>query len=37
VLVAPDGSRIYAVSPRDGVLAWPASGGDATTFEKQEE
>ena len=37
VLVAPDGSRIYAVSPRDGVLAWPASGGDATTFEKPEE
>nr|WP_300048317.1 hypothetical protein [uncultured Nocardioides sp.] len=37
VLVAPDGSRIYAVSPRDGVLAWPASGGGATTFEKAEE
>ena len=37
VLVAPDGSRVYAVSPRDGVLAWPAAGGEATTFEKPEE
>jgi len=37
VLVAPDGSRVYAVSPRDGVLAWPASGGEPTTFEKPEE
>jgi WD40 repeat protein len=34
VLVAPDGSRVYAVSPRDGVLAWPARGGEATAFEK---
>jgi WD40 repeat protein len=37
VLVAPDGSRVYAVSPRDGVLSWPARGGEATAFEKPEE
>jgi WD40 repeat protein len=34
VLVAPDESRVYAVSPRDGVLAWPASGGEVTAFEQ---
>lgn len=34
VLVAPNGTRIYAVSPRDGVLSWDAAGGEATTFEK---
>jgi len=34
VLVAPDGSRVYAVSPRDGVLAWPAAGGEATVFDR---
>jgi WD40 repeat protein len=34
VLVAPDASRVYAVSPRDGILAWPASGGEVTAFEQ---
>ncbi|MBC2932059.1 WD40 repeat domain-containing protein [Nocardioides sp. zg-1228] len=34
VLVSPDGSRIYAISPRDGILAWRVSGDPATTFEK---
>jgi WD40 repeat protein len=32
VLVPPD-SRILAVSPRDGVLAWEAAGGEPTTFD----
>lgn len=36
VLVSPDGARVYAVSPRDGVLAWDAAGGDATTFDEPE-
>ena len=33
VLVSPDGTRVLAVSPRDGVLAWEASGGGPTTFD----
>jgi WD40 repeat protein len=33
VLVSPD-SRIMAVSPRDGVLAWQAAGGEPTTFDE---
>ncbi len=38
VLVALGGSRIYAASPRDGVLEWGIGGGDApTVFEKPEE
>ncbi|PKH42201.1 WD domain-containing protein, G-beta repeat-containing protein [Nocardioides alpinus] len=37
VLVAPDGTRIFAVSPRDGVLSWDVSGGDVTTFDQPEE
>jgi WD40 repeat protein len=38
VLVALGGSRIYAASPRDGVLEWTGGGGDApTVFEKPEE
>lgn len=36
VLVSPDAARLYAVSPRDGVLAWDAAGGDATTFDAPE-
>ena len=31
------GSRVVAVSPRDGVLAWEAGGGEPTTFEEPEE
>ncbi len=34
VLWSPDGSRVYAVSPRDTVLAWDADGGSPTSFEK---
>ena len=34
VLVAPDGSRIYAVTSREGVLAWDSAGGDPTTFDE---
>ena len=30
---SPDG-EVIAMSPRDGVLAWPADGGQPTTFEK---
>jgi WD40 repeat protein len=37
VLLAPDASRVYAVSPRDGVLAWQASGGEPTTFEEPQD
>jgi WD40 repeat protein len=38
VLVAPDGSRVYAVSPRDGVLAWDlADDGPPTVFDQPEE
>ena len=37
VMVSPDGARIYAVSPRDGVLAWDAAGGAVTTFDPPEE
>lgn len=38
VLVAPDGSRVYAVSPRDGVLAWDLSDdGPPTVFDQPEE
>jgi len=37
VLVAPDGSRVYAVSPRDGVLAWRVPDAAATPFEKPQE
>ncbi|HSU02739.1 MAG TPA: hypothetical protein VLK03_09340 [Nocardioides sp.] len=33
VLVAPDGSQVYAVSPRDGVLAWGSSDGSVTVFD----
>jgi hypothetical protein len=32
------GPRVYAASPRDGVLGWGMGGGDApTVFEKPEE
>lgn len=35
VLWAPDGSVLYAVSARDGVLAWdPDTGGQPTSFDK---
>jgi dipeptidyl aminopeptidase/acylaminoacyl peptidase len=37
VLVSPDARRIYAVSPRDGVLAWEADGGQPTTFDEPED
>jgi len=37
VLVAPDANRVYAVSPRDGVLAWDAAGGQPTSFDVPEE
>lgn len=37
VLVAPNGSRTFAVSPRDGVLSWDTASGDVTTFDEPEE
>jgi len=38
VLWAPDGSVLYAVSARDGVLAWdPETGSLSTRFEKLDE
>jgi WD40 repeat protein len=38
VLWAPEGSALYAVSARDGVLAWdPATGSLSTRFEKPDE
>lgn len=36
VLQVQQGARVIAVSPRDGVLAWPAGGGEPTRFEKPE-
>lgn len=37
VLVGQAGARIYAVSPRDGVLAWDVAGGEPTRFETPED
>ena len=36
VLVSPDGSQVFAVSPRDGVLAWDVAGDGVTTFDEPE-
>jgi len=33
VLWAPDGTAVYAVSARDGVLAWAPDGGEPTRFD----
>ncbi|MCY7401207.1 MAG: hypothetical protein LH477_09640, partial [Nocardioides sp.] len=37
VLWAPDATAVYAVSARDGVLAWAPDGGEPTRFDQPAE